>query len=413
MAYITGTAANSTQLLQTIGTELAGMGRSSAVSYTGTGNGVFTKLDKFTDVYGVGVPVMLPGLGTTPDTVTENWTVTCITASAGGGVFSVVGSVSGAQANATVGVDYDNDRVVFRIDDGSVDFQVGDSFTFSTTQGVAAASGQAWEYQGVAEGQSYAAFRGRGLSGTENIHIQLRRYASTVADTYGVYFSASTSFNPGLPNQPGHSGWKFMATWDTSMPFWLFINAQRLIVVTKVSTTYHSAYVGKFLPFATPDEYGYPMYVAAGYNGWVHWSSTAVGFRCFANPGLGASMYFPSGVWRSIENYDNSSNTEQSPSSSGHYAMPYVGGNDSGLIYAHLRHQELRENLDGTYSLGPITLIAHRDEPGVFGELDGAYAVSGFANGSENVITVGSAEYIVFNNIFRNERYNFFAVKME
>lgn len=412
MAYITGTAANSTELLQTIATELAGLGRSSAVSYTGTGNGVFTKLDKYAAVHGVSVPVMLPGLGTTPETVTENWTVTCITASAGGGVFSVVGSVSGAQANATVGVDYDNDKVVFRIDDGSVDFQVGDAFTFSTTQSATAASGQAWEFLGV-DGQSYAGFRGRGMSGTENIFLMLSRTYSPGNDIYGVFFSSATSFNTALSGQAGHSGWKFMSTWDSSMPFWLFINAQRLIVVVKVSTTYHSAYAGKFLPFASPDEYGYPMYVAADYNGSIHWSSTVYGFRCFADPGHGASMYFPSGVWRAIENYNNTALSEQGTSSSGHHTMPYVGGNGSGLNYAVQRNQELRENLDGTYSLEPITLMANLDEPGVFGELDGAYSVSGFANGSENVITVGSDEYIVFNNIFRNARHNYFAVKME
>lgn len=412
MAYITGTAANSTELLQTIGTELAGMGRSSAVSYTGTGNGVFTKLDKFTEAYSVGVPVMLPGLGTTPETVTENWTVTCITASAGGGVFSVVGSVSGAQANATVGVDYDNDKVVFRIDDGSVDFQVGDNFTFSTTQGATAASGQAWEFLGV-DGQSYAGFKGRGLSGTDSIFLMLTRAFSPGNDVYGVYFSSATSFSTTLSGQPGHSGWKVMSIWDTAMPFWLFINAQRLIAVAKVSTTYHSAYAGKFLPFATPDEYGYPMYVAADYSTAIHWSSTLYGFRCFADPGVGAAMYFPSGVWRSIENYNNTANSETATSSSGHHTMPYVGGNGSGLNNAVVRNQELRENLDGSYSLEPITLTANLDEPGVFGELDGAYAVSGFANGSENVITVGSDEYIVFNNIFRNARHNYFAVKME
>jgi hypothetical protein len=49
----------------------------------------------------------------------------------------VTGFVSGQQANsATVGVDYtsDNGEISFTISDGSIDFEIGDTFTFSTTR---------------------------------------------------------------------------------------------------------------------------------------------------------------------------------------------------------------------------------------------------------------------------------------
>jgi adhesin/invasin len=70
------------------------------------------------------------------NTLTEDWTVVCTAAVPDGGIFSVTGSVSGLQvATATVGAAYTSDggEVSFTITDGSSDFQIGDSFTFSTT----------------------------------------------------------------------------------------------------------------------------------------------------------------------------------------------------------------------------------------------------------------------------------------
>ena len=68
--------------------------------------------------------------------LTEGWTVTCTDTAPDGGTFSVTGTISGLQfATASVGTEYrsDGDEVRFTISDGSIDFQVGDSFTFSTT----------------------------------------------------------------------------------------------------------------------------------------------------------------------------------------------------------------------------------------------------------------------------------------
>jgi len=59
----------------------------------------------------------------------EVWTLTCTAAAANGGTFSVVGSVHGTQADATVGVAYENGVLGFLISDGAADFIVGDVFT--------------------------------------------------------------------------------------------------------------------------------------------------------------------------------------------------------------------------------------------------------------------------------------------
>lgn len=92
----------------------------------------------------------IPGGGNTGDgtvdtisgsdiyTLTETWTLTCIVEAVDGGVFSVVGSVSGAKGNATVGsqyfsnsADHSKSEISFLIHDGATDFALGDTFTIA------------------------------------------------------------------------------------------------------------------------------------------------------------------------------------------------------------------------------------------------------------------------------------------
>jgi hypothetical protein len=97
---------------------------------------------------------------------------------------------------------------------------------------------------------------------------------------------------------------------------------------------------------------------------------------------------------------------------SGGYIWPY------GYTFANAL-----PNLDGTYPLLPIVL--HSDEgnsgvypnitivnPNIWGELDGVLAVTGHANASENIITVGRTDYLVVQNINRTTKTDFFAVKL-
>lgn len=92
---------------------------SAAVPKAGnTGNGTVT---------GVGV-----GQAAAKD---ETWEIECITQAANGGTFKVTGSISGVQtAQAVVGGAYNSDggELQFTINDGAVDFVVGDKFTITT-----------------------------------------------------------------------------------------------------------------------------------------------------------------------------------------------------------------------------------------------------------------------------------------
>ena len=74
-------------------------------------------------------------VATSYTTLTEDWEVIC--ADRWDGPFSVTGSLSGMHKAAQIGTKYtsNNGEVVFTISEGSTNYAVGDSFTFSTTAG--------------------------------------------------------------------------------------------------------------------------------------------------------------------------------------------------------------------------------------------------------------------------------------
>ena len=85
------------------------------------------------------------GASSAIDSVNETWTLVCTTGGGSGvGIFSVTGSVSGAQTDATVGEPYWNGLCSFTIIGGTVDFTTGipDDFTFAIAAGT-----PTWEEQ--------------------------------------------------------------------------------------------------------------------------------------------------------------------------------------------------------------------------------------------------------------------------
>ena len=404
MAVEIGTATSQVDLYRRLNHFLLGYGTSGSVSYAGTGNGTLTKgsTNGFTR----------QGEGTTGLTITETWTVTCTAAAADGGTFSVVGSVSGAQAAATVGVAYDNGKVLFTIADGTVDFIVGDYFTFTTTRGAMATAGNAWTYVGT-DTSGVRWLKAPGLTGTENIYISFRTYADSATDVYNMAVHSATGFNAGADfySQPGKSADTWVGLWNDSMPYWFVANGQRVVFVAKVSTTYHAGYVGKILPYGTPTEYPYPVYVGGEFTDpYTRWSSVNEGYRHFVDPGYySAYLCFPSGVWREIGNFYDSGG--ESGWSTGRHVWPYGTHNIDTSVATRLR--ELRENIDGTYTLLPTIIVCSTPEPGVFGEIDGCYYVAGYGNAAENIVTIGGADYLVVQNVFRTARPSYWALKLE
>jgi hypothetical protein len=88
----------------------------AAPIYVGTGTGTMTGVAVYSGF-----------------TRTETITVTAVTAVVNGGIFHVSGSLSGSLGLATVGIAFVSPQISFTINDGGIDFVVGDMFTIATT----------------------------------------------------------------------------------------------------------------------------------------------------------------------------------------------------------------------------------------------------------------------------------------
>jgi hypothetical protein len=320
-----------------------------------------------------------------PLSVTETWTLTCTSAAVDGGTFSVTGSVSGAQASATVGTPYSNTFVSFTIADGATDFQVGDSFTVPVTQGQLAAAGTEWEimrYDNTSANHELI-MKAPGLSGTEEIFIGIKTYESVPSDYYNYAIGTFTGYVPQntFETQP-NAKIQGCPAHNNAITYFISVNGQRIAACLKVGTpVYEHFYAGKILPYAKPGEYPYPMLNAAMLR-----TASATRFSDIYHQ-------FPYHGYDLNQSYN--AMMLRNPSATYEYlwAHPWCARNTDGGNWILHSSQNAMVPVGDNYQLEPIILGA-RSILGLWGEIDGIYAISGFNNGVENVMQIGGSSTI-------------------
>lgn len=406
MAWETGEASNYLDLLSRLRRFITGRASTSTPVYTGTGNGSLSAIETY------------------PATITENWTVECIAAATDGGAFSVVGSVSGALSNAVVGTPYVSAHLNFTISDSSIDFIVGDKFTFTTTRGSLSTEGQAWDL--MRSTSTELLVKGKGLGGTDEIYVNLFAYANPTSDIYNLIIRGAAGYVSAnvWDNQPGQSPKIGLSLWNDPMKYWFIANGRRFIIVAKVSTFYVSGYFGLMLPYGTPGQYPYPLviggnlpnsesaYQNVNYS-WPnerntnYWTPRNIHSNHQDYPTSDVSntvLYWHDGSWIDFANgYSNNQ-------SNGFYDFSSANSWINNIM--PVVPTWIRENLDGTYELIPHTLVTSVPSDSLAGELDGSFFVTGFSNGSENTVTVGADTYLVVQNVYRNAVRDFAAIKL-
>lgn len=395
MPVQTGTATNYLTLLSALVDFVCGYGTYAAPTFAGTGNGT------------LGSEVTFPA------TVTETWTIKCTSATTvGAEVWSVTGSVSGALASATTGVAYTNGKIGFTITAGTVNFAVNDAFTLATTEGAMSTAGSAWALLASnlapTDGNDAEYFlKAPGLTGSEGIYINITAYHNTTNNLYNWGLAGATGYNSSQPiaNQPGQSPVPAVPLWNQSLPYTFIANGQRFIMSTQVSTVWEQAYAGKILPYGTPGQYPYPLFIgASGLNNTIRYSDTTWYHQAFFDPGS-SYIYWIDGTWQPIVNHDSLGNP--------HVALvtwPYLlPGNSSppGSTPTFLE-----ANLDGSYPLLPVRLEMQTPAQNMLGELDGVFFTTGFSLSAGSTLTVGTTNYQVVQNTFRTGTNNFAALEL-
>jgi len=360
-----------------------GFGDIGTITQTGTGNGQLTALEA------------------SPASISETWTLTCTAAATNGGTFSVVGSVSGAKADASVGVPYDNGLIKFTLIDGATDFAVGKTFSIPVTQGAASAAGAEWEvlrYDTLPENRELI-MKGLGLTRDEQIFVGFRTYQNAGADYYNLLAACFTGYVPGnsFNTQPGVvlSG---VPAHNQRIDYWLTLNGQRIVLAMKVGTpVYESAYVGKFLPYARPSQYPYPVVCGGMLAGGPATRFSDTAHSCWVKGGYGRAtapnmtwnnmrMRFNDGVWKTPEAY------------------PWNNASRCGSTYA-------ARDTEAAYPLTPVVLSD--TVSGVYGELDGVYHISGFNNATENTLLLDGDTYVVIQDVWRTGFFDYYALRMD
>lgn len=230
--------------------------------------------------------------------------------------------------------------------------------------------------------------KGSGYTGEEEIFVGFRTYQDAGADYYNLVAAGFTGYVAGntFDTQPGAmlSG---VPAHNNRIDYWLTLNPQRIALAMKVGTpVYESAYVGKFLPYARPSQYPYPVIAAGMLSGTP---ATRFSDQAHSMPYKGARsnlrMRFNDGTWRqpSCHPWNNS-----------------VLAGDTA---------QLRD----TGSVYPLTAVELSDSAGLYGELDGVRHISGFNNAVENTLTIDGKTWVVIQDVWRTGFNDYYAVRMD
>jgi hypothetical protein len=367
-----------------------------SVSYSGTGNGKIDFLDG-----GVGAP-------------TETWTIAFTSATA----FTVTGSVSGAQAGGTTGTNYTTtgnpltSLLSFRIDVGGTAFIATDTFTVTATANTIAAA-DVWVLDVWNPFDLYSTGVGDALwwhgegDGTQAIYAGIRLTETPASQIWNWVHRCATGFSAAQDweTQPGVSPEYFTAFIDSDMLYWIAGGRRFYCVSAKVSTTYHAMYQGLFLPFASPEEYPYPICNLGEKDDEEAWNSAASDFNSFLFPSNSGAVRDVQGTWLVATDSTSSSNIQIWPAAVAGYTVEGVWDN--------------HENFDvGDHQLFPAVLVQGPTTAGqpltinTFGVLDGVRRVTGFGNSAETILTISTVDHVVFQNINLSTRENFWTLEM-
>lgn len=325
------------------------------------------------------------GLSTTAASVTEDFTITCKTAGASA-VFSVVGTVSGALADATINIPYITDKICFTIIGGDTNFAEDDEFTFSVDDGTPnwiemrnetrrdAATGKEYVFKGIGDGD-------------DEIYIGIRTL--TNGTTYWNWnlqaFTGYIEANA-FENLPGYYNNLYTCFPNTGSAYaWVFESARRVIVIPTPTGDYNGqVHLGWLLPTATPSQWGNPLFVGGDTTSATRtytesraaWWNTQSRSRIYD----GGSWDLNSDIW------------------------PYK-------TYTPVK------DINGDLPLDPVTVIkAESVDRKIYGEVEGCFSVAadgGSVGTGDTIISEDKQEfYIITKNVSLAGDKNIMAIKL-
>ena len=276
--------------------------------------------------------------------------------------------------------------------------------TFLTTS--TGGGGAGWTelgYDGVARN---VFLRAPGLAGDSEIHVGFGVTQDDPTDSYSLRGWMARGWNATFPltAQPQNSLIRYHPVWDSAIPYWFIANGQRVIIITKISTSYFASYLGKFLPYGVPSDYPQPYYVGMPSDSNARWSVDTYNVHAFFDAGPSSLILQPSGTWfQSINGFESGGDARAG--SSGAYVWPFNGSVVTNAPFQ--RYRELRNNLDGTYPRFALELYGDNPQIDYYGQLDGVYAIPGFSAASEDTVVIDGVTHLLIQDVSRTSRWNY------
>ena len=289
--------------------------------------------------------------------------------------------------------------------------------TFLTTNASLVAANQQWTVNADTEvsGVREVYFQGPGLSGNDQIHVNIKRYLFSATGAYNWGIRGATGYDSGsdYDNQPGTAtNPAYFCLANIAIDYWFFANGRRFIVIAKIGTVFTSMYAGFYLPYGLPSEIPFPMFIGAnsGIEGKLYtetdveissfWRSGAI--LVAAGTDAGSYIRTNDGFWLGIGQF-------QSPEGDIGRIWPWNVANNSSITVTSVN--DYTESPDGSYTVLPAIIYSRsygtRD---IYGELDGVFYAPGVNLNSEDTFTIGADTYTVFQSINRVDRFQFAAI---
>ncbi len=261
--------------------------------------------------------------------------------------------------------------------------------------------------------------KGPGLTGEDHVYVGLNTYQSDSAGYYNIaigcangYLSTQTYYN-----QPQFKRIGIPLAYDR-ISYWLHINAQRIAFVCRVATSYYEhGYAGKFIPYFSPLQYPYPVFVGGMFGYDINVSK-----EDDDNIGILAKkkydyIAYQNAPYIGMQNRYQTSYKDGFNDRGAHNGQVYSSFNNKWAACEKitagsgpLEHEYTSSELNGNRPVYNIDLAIVYDEnpqyqrlnAGVYGTLDGVYLIDSKYPEvyAEDTFTVGDYEFIAFPPVY-------------
>lgn len=303
---------------------------------------------------------------------------------------------------------------------------------FLTTDTALVADGAAWTLLRrdsfvLDPKRDLAELRGPGSSASDAIHVQLALYVDPAAPAYAIRVLGSQSWQSAVPittpeGQPGslQAGTGSlgilprMPLFNAAISYWFVANGRRFIVVAKSGAYWGSLYAGFILPYGTPAQYPYPLFIGA---------NSATGDNYQSSSLQVANCAF----WRTDGDYSDVYSAAILAPGGGWIGANRLDSANTGRIWPWGLTIESRRNTLGPFELASLTALPDGATPllpaivydsatahpfNIWGELDGVFAVPGKEIAAGDTVTAGGASHLVVQQATSTNAARYAAIQL-